>query len=824
MLRNYLAAAWRSACHDRLYALLNVLGLALAFTVVTLIGLFLRDELSYNTFLPGYADIYRVQLTIGGDGEPPTTSRLTPTRLVSELQLDFPEIIATTRDARQTVGLRAGNVEAAESIEWVDPNFLTVLGFKLLAGDPATALAQPDTIVLTRSLAHKYFGTLDCLGQTIELNHLRPMRVTGIAEDTPSNATLRFVALASGKTAIGKLASLDATPAIPGELSVTVSAWAQLRAGVDAESLTARLDGFSRARYGTTAGADPLFKRLYLNSLAREHLHPNNPDTSEPEDRIETFYAVSATGLLILLLAGVNFVNLTTARATRRAVEVGVRKGLGALRSQLMLQFMGEALGYSIAGMALGMVLAAVLLPRLNAFLDRSIVFDIWQQPALILMPLTIAILLGLTAGFYPAVILSRLPPAMVLKSRAGTALGGARLRQALVVFQFTVTIALLIATTVIHRQISFANAQALNFDKNLVLTIDLTGMPDQITPDGLGRREAAPVEALRTQLASIPGVKSIAATFVVPLLAQFYTMDFARADRSDLPSVSASIQPVDFGYFGLYHVKLLAGRDFAREFAEDKMNAEDKSRLSGVIINETARRALGFADAAAAIGRELEGIDPGFSRHHRIIGVAPDFPLGSIRSPVPPNVFIVDPDLFNVLSVKLSGNNLTQTLAAIDSTWREFVPDRPINRVFLDDRIAALYTDVTRQGELFAAFAGFAVVIGCLGLIGLSAYTAERRTQEIGIRKALGASTFGVALLMIRQFIQPVLLANLLAWPIAWWLMRNWLDGFAYRIDLELAPFLAAGLIATGIAILTTTFHAVQVARSRPVTALRYE
>jgi putative ABC transport system permease protein len=358
----------------------------------------------------------------------------------------------------------------------------------------------------------------------------------------------------------------------------------------------------------------------------------------------------------------------------------------------------------------------------------------------------------------------------------------------------------------VIYRQVAFATTRALRFEKDLILTVDLTGLPQQATADGLDRRENGPVEALRTQFAAVPGVQGIAATFVVPLLSQSFTLEMGRPDRADRPPAAFTIMPIDFGYFGLYKVPLLAGRDFSRDFSEDRLPADNKSRLSSAIINESAMRALGFSDAAEAVGLEFRSTDPGFpERRHRAIGVVPDFPLGSIRSPVPPSVFIVDPDMFNVLNVKLSAADLPGTLRGLDAVWLEFVPDRPINRMFLDDRISGLYLDVTRQGRMFAAFAGFAVLIGCLGLIGLSAYTAERRTKEIGIRKALGASTTDVVWLLIRQLTKPVLLANALAWPVAWWFMRHWLDGFAYRIDLGPEPFLVAGVGAVVIAIATT-------------------
>ena len=824
MFRNCLVTAWRNARRDRFYALLNVLGLALGFAVVILIWLFVRFELSYNSSLPGYRDAYWVKLTISETGQRPVTWRGTPARMAAELKLDFPEVVATTRMTPQVVGLRHGNVEAIEPLSWVDADFFSVLGYKLLRGDPATALAEPDSIVLTRALAEKYFGTVDCLGQTLEVDHRHPMRITAIAEDSPPNVTEPFLGLMSSRTAWGKLAVLDASPPLPGVLSDTGRTYVRLRPGVNPDRLAARFHSFALAHYPDPDAPEPLFAAMFLHSLADVHLHPYNPDTGEPDNQEQTLYAVAAIGLLILLLAGINFVNLVTARATRRAVEVGVRKGLGALRSQLMVQFMGDAVGYALAALLLGVAVAEACLPGMNAFLDREIVFDFWRHPLLAVVPIAVAILLGIAAGIYPAVILSGFPPAQVLKAASGASIGGARMRLGLVVFQFTVTITLLITTLVIHRQILFATSEALRFDQNLMLTIDLRGMPEQATQDGLGRREAAPLETLRARLAAVPGVRGMAATFNLPLWYNIIRTDFARPGYDGGRPVNFTIQPVDFGYFGLYRVPLLAGRDFSRNFAEDKVAADDKSRLSGVVINEAALRALGFADASAAIGQEIQGTDPSSPRRNRIIGVAPDFPLDSIRDPVPPSIFIIDPDLFEVLSVKLAGSNLSETLRGIDSVWHEVVPGQPIARVFLDDRIAGLYSDVTHEGRVFAAFSGFAMVIGCLGLIGLSAYTAERRTKEIGIRKALGASTFDVSRLLIWQFAKPVLLSNLLAWPIAWLLMRRWLDGFAYRNDLGAAPFLLAGLGAIAIAIATTTFHAVRVAQSRPVAALRYE
>jgi putative ABC transport system permease protein len=824
MFRNYLATAWRSAQRDRFYALLNVLGLALGFALVSLIWLFVHDELTYNSFLPGYQDAYGVRLTLADPGQPSRTTWSTPARLAAELKLDFPEIVATTRKRTESAGVSRGNVEAIEEIMWVDPDFFTVLGYPLLRGDPKMVLAEPDSAVLARTLAEKYFGTIDAVGQTLDIDRMHPVRVTGVAEDPPSNATEPLTILLSGKTAWGRLAIEDAAPSVPGVLTLIGKTFVRLRPGVDLTSLTSRLHAFVLAHFPDPDSPEPLFASLFLHSMADLHLHPFNPDTGERDDRVQAIYAVAAIGLFILLLAGINFVNLVTARATRRAVEVGVRKGMGALRSQLMVQFMGESVAYSLAGLVLGLGLAALFLPRMNAFLDRQIAFDFIRDPLPAVMAVALAVLLGIAAGVYPAMVLSHFPAAQALKAKAGASTGGGTMRLVLVVVQFTVTIALLVAIIVVYGQLSFATSRALHFDKDLMLTIDLNGMPEQASSNGLGRREAAPLEALRTQLAAVPGVQGMAATFTLPLWSNSLSMDFVKSGLVERQSVSVTIEPVDFGYFGVYRVPLLAGRDFSRDFADGKPAEDDTSRVSSAVINETALRALGFADASSAIGQEVQNIDSASPRRYRIIGVAPDFPLDSIRAPVPPSLFMVDPDLFKVLSVRLSGSNLVDSLRGIDAVWHEVVPQRSIDRMFLDQRIAGLYRDVMQQGQMFEYFAGFAVAIGCLGLIGLSAYTAERRTKEFGVRKALGASALDIYWLLLAQFSKPVLLANVLAWPIAWWFMRNWLDGFAYRIDLGPAPFIAAGLGAFTIAIITTAFYSIHVARSRPVAALRYE
>ena len=537
MLQHYFITAWRNARRDRFYAALNVLGLALGFAAVVLIGLFVRDELSYDRFLPGHETVYRVQMTRTEPGRRPQTISSTPIEMAAQMRLDFPEVAAAARFTVQNAGLRHGQVEATERIYPADADFFAVLGFPLITGDPATALSQPNSIVLTRRLAMKYFGTTNCVGQNLELNRHDALRVTGVAEDPPSETSMPFTALLSSSTSASDLAKADKLgPAPRGSLWNQDELYLRLKPGVTPAALAQRLPGFALAHYPTVDGTQPLFT-MFLKPLEELHLHPNNPDTQEIDEQADALYAVAATGLLILLLAAINFVNLVTARATRRALEVGVRKALGGERRQLMAQFMSESVAYALVAMLLGLALAELCVPALNAFLDRQIAFDYWRHPLLALLPLVAAVLVGLLAGAYPALVLSSFAPAAVLKSRAGGGAGGGRLRLALVVFQFAVTIGLLIATTVIYRQNLFATNQALHFDKDLVLTVELGGLPWHSTPtDGRGAIDTDRLRSLQDRLAAIPGVEAAASSFVVPQTSMNASSDYERPGHGGGP------------------------------------------------------------------------------------------------------------------------------------------------------------------------------------------------------------------------------------------------------------------------------------------------
>jgi putative ABC transport system permease protein len=806
MLRNILAAAWRSAIRDRLHTAINIGGLALGLGAAILIALFIRDELGYDRFLSGHDRVFRVSMLLSFPDRGTQKLADSVARLGPELALDFPEFDSVARIDSEDVGLRHGEIEGLETLYWADPATLGVLGLPVIAGDPATALEAPDSVVLTRSVARKYFGTDTPLGGVLEFSRKHPMRVTAVIEDLPSNTHLDIKILASARAPFSSLAIEDAKPIVTGSMTYSPYTYVRLKPGIAPSSLTARLAEFAARRFPDT-GEHPTELGLSLDPLASIHLMPGMIGDIKEGGSPAEIVAMSSVGALILVIACINFINLMTARAGRRALEVGVRKALGASRGQLILQFIGEATGFVVVAAIVAIAGVELAIPGFDAFLDRQIGFAYWRDPALAAALLALIVGVGIGAGAYPSLVLAAFRPAAVLKGARGSGSGGA-LRQVLVILQFTVSIGLGIATTVILRQTDFATGESLRFNKDQMVLV---------------QDKAACIDSFRDRVAALPGVRGVACSRAAPL-------DFSTSTGgSKLPDgreIRTSRTAIDAGFFELYGFTPLAGRFFDRSRPADMLNP-GSAEGPPVVINEALMRAYGFAGPAAAIGQSVTaklraGDTP--SQSLTVIGVVRDFPIGSIRSTIEPTVFYVDPASWGMLSIKLDGTRVPEDLAGIDRIWSESAEDHPIQRVFLDQKIEEYYRDITRDGRLFAGFAAVALVIGCLGLFGLSAFTAERRTKEIGIRKALGASTVDVAGLLVWQFVRPVLIANAIAWPIAWLVMQRWLDGFAYRIPLSWQPFALAGVAALVIAVLTTGFHAVHAARSRPITALRYE
>ncbi len=822
MFRSYLAAALRNLERNGFYAAVTVAGLAIGFAAAILIGLYVRHEMTYDQFIPGHDRIFVMNIKgVGTDGKPLDIDA-TSTNLADDLKLDFPQIQYTARVAGGSFppAVRRGDVSVSErGFVWVDPDFFKIMTLPAVAGDPGTALEAPDALVLTRTAARKYFGRDAPIGGVLQVDG-DPMRVAAVIEDLPSNTSLAGDVFGPSSAPFSAIKQISGG----GYLNNVVVTYVRLKPGVSAASVQAAMPSFvARRIMPTFAEVAPELRQsrasLSLKPLTAIHLQPSQGGDQKPGTDVKVLGGIAVIGVLIVIVAAINFVTLMTARAARRAVEVGVRKAVGAERKDLIVQFMGEALVYVALALVLGVALAELVLPGVNAALQRKMAFDYLTDPALLVAMIGVAAATGILAGLYPALVLSSFRPSSVLKGGPITGGGGGRVRQALVVAQFAVLITLVLSTVTIYRQTVFALKDATHTNK-----------------DGVVMLFASPcTDGLRDAIAALPGVRAAACSSPAAINMSS-TDDLVAANGK---KVIVSWAPVDFGFFDIYGIRPVAGRLF-----QSNRPGDDGAGLTDaappIVLNESAVRSLGFASPQAAIGRLVNWhFRPNLSlkaisapepplKPSEVIGVVPDFTFGSVRRPIQGGFFYVGPktDWFAsvALNIKLDPSRMPQTLVAIDRVFKRVSGGQPVLRLFVDQLLLLQYLDTVIQGAFIAVCAAVAVSIACLGLFALSAYTAERRTKEIGIRKAMGASSSDILRLLLWQFTRPVLLANLIAWPVGYAVMNWWLRGFAYHVDPSLLTFVAAALAAVLIALVTVSVQSVLVARAKPVTALRYE
>jgi putative ABC transport system permease protein len=821
MFRNYLAAALRNLARNGVYAGLTIVGLAIGFAAAILIGLYLRHELTYDQFVPGHDRVFLVSQTIMPRDKPKTQLDYTSARLADDLKLDFPQIqyVARLSSASYPPAIRRGNVSVSEqAFAFADPDFFKVMPMPVVAGDPATALEASDAVVLTRSEARKFFGKDAPLGGQLLIDG-RPARVAAVIEDLPTNSHLNTEVFISSKAP----GSIFPTLYNAGYSSSANLTYLRLKPGASAAAFNAGLVGFVERRILPAARAQNPDQTLdgvivRLKPLTSIHLQPADGGDPKPGADVKVLAGIGVIGVLIVVVAAINFVTLMTARAARRATEVGVRKALGAQRKDLVIQFMGEAVVYVTLALVLAVALAELLLPAASAALQRKLVFNYLTDPLILAAMLGVTLATGVIAGIYPALVLSSFRPASVLKGGPIAAAGSGGIRQALVVTQFAVLVTLLVAALTIYRQTTFALRDATHTNK-----------------DGVVMLFASPcTNALRDKVRAVPGVKAAACASPAAIALSFNNdMSFANGHKAMLNNGS-----VDFGFFEVYGVRPVAGR-----LPDEARPGDDGGRLGGapppIVLNETAVRELGFKSPQAAIGHMVTWhynaqsllINPTQvppARASEVIGVVPDFTFNSIRQKVLPSFYFVGPktDMMSsvALNIKLDPAHAHETVKRIDQLWTKVSFGMPLQQYFADQFLLRLYIDNVIQGGFVAVCALVAVTIACLGLFALSAFTAEQRTKEIGIRKAMGASSGDILRLLLWQFTQPVLWANLLALPVAWLAMNWWLQGFAYRVDLAPWTFAAAAVAGILIAWGTVFVHALRVARARPVGALRYE
>jgi putative ABC transport system permease protein len=815
MLHNYLKAALRNLMRNKLVSMINIAGLAVGFAAAIMIGLYLRYQLSYETFLPGHERVYRLSLTITRPGTTPDIQDGADFLMAERLKLDYPEVEMSARITGDFPSVRRGNIEFQENVFSADADFFRIMPFPTLAGDLSTALDSPDGLVITRAIARKYFGDEDPIGQTLELNRNETLRVLAVIEDLPGNTHFNFRMVASGRAKFSALRSIDSLRDRPDVFVPNLETFFRLRDGITPARIEADGANFLKRHYQRQLGTSA---QLDIYPLARVHLRPPGRWPVPTNVNPRTLQSLGLVGVLVILIAAINFVNLMTARAAQRAIEVGVRKSAGARRGQLIAQFLGEAFVYVFAATLVAMALVELALPAFNAMLSvndemyqpATVTFQYWREPTLAGALLLGAILTGLLAGAYPAFVMSAMSPANALHQNF-TASGTSRVREWLVVTQLAILIALLVATAVIHRQTTFATKESLRISAEQVLLVFAS--------------EQTPSEAFKDALAHIPGVSGVTAATALPTNYDGNAALFSH--RPGTEPVLLQFSAIDANFFEFYRLQPLAGRLPSRDRGTDLFVMNDADRHLSLWINETAVRALGITSPAAAIGQQLKpSWPPNFTppASITIAGVMPDFPVDSVRGPIQPVAFFVQPGFARIVSVRLRGEEIPETLAAIDEVWKRLGEPRPISTLFLDHYYQRMYTDVIQQRSVLGSLCAVAVFLACLGLFGLSIYTAQRRTREIGIRKVMGAATSDIMRLLLWAFSKPVFWGSILAWPIAAWVMSRWLDGFTYRINFNWWLLPLASLLALGIALATVSVHSYLVARTRPASSLRYQ
>ena len=829
MWRTHLTVGLRAMGRDRLFAAINLFGLAVGLAGCLLIILFIRYELSFDDWLPDADRVFQVQRieTTGAN----VGLRYGQTSFVAATAMppQFPEIETATG----LIGMggtfrKDGELLEIEDIYGTDENFFDVLRLPMIAGAPETALAEVDNIVLSESAAHRLFGRTDVVGRTVTrvtTDGDKLARVTGVFRDLPANSHLRIGALIRPNIALP-----GNTEAFTEWTWVAANVYARLRPGADVEALHRRMratlqrivpsderDQSARDGLGFTQ------ELMNVRAINTARIDSGVMRLGTPMKTLVTFAIVAA---FLLVVACVNFTNLATARASRRAREVALRKTLGATRRQLVVQFLVESFVMVGAAGLVAVALTELALPFLNDLISGNIEVRYFGQHGILLPLVALFILVGLLGGLYPAFFLSRYRPALVLKANqsGAEAPGTGRLRIALVVLQFAVSIALIICTAIIYAQTLYARSQDPGYR--------VPGLLFVAFPEALGGRPQ--IETFMRRLEAIPGVTSVSRVGVTPNPETTSVVTFRAPGAT--ASVGLQIVMIDGNTFPTLGMRVVAGRGVTEQREADLgaplfRTDPERDRLVeqrglNVVVDESAARLLGFADPQAAVGRQIRrDTDDGRAiAPYTIVGVVNDARFESARFDSGPKIYYVSPTGQLSLAVRFDPARAGAVMAAVETLWKSSVNNAVFRGFFADARIADMYRNDERRGRLFAVFAAFAVLISCLGLFGLAAFTAERRTKEIGIRKVLGARTRDIIRLLVWQFTRPVLIANLIAWPVAWWAMHNWLAEFQSRIEIGPVPFVVAGLLAFLIAVGTIAGHAVRVARANPIHALRYE
>ncbi len=801
MLYNYLKIAFRNLFRHKGFSFINIAGLTLGLTACLLIGLFVWDEKQFDKFVPDGERVFRVYYEITNN-EGTSHIATTPPMFTTVLQQNFPEVEKTLRvlnnPAKILFEVADKEMYEEEGI-FAEPAFFDFFPLPFVYGSSNNALDAPATIVISQTIAQKYFNSENPVGREIRLDK-ELFRVTGVFRENPKFhlAAKYILPLAAAGLPDERLKAWD---------WYAFNNYVKLRKGADFQALETKFQKYAYPFIKDEHASNlPVFQPLQAIHLYSATFKYD----IAVRGNITYVRALSLIAVFILLIACFNFVNLATAKSLQRAKEVGVRKTIGASRRQLMGQFIGETLLLTFVSILVSVVLTYLALPWLNDFTQKQISLNFLGNPVILILLLGLTLVVGILAGFYPAMVLSGFQPLKVLKGTVISDVSPGKvpwLRHGLVVLQFTLSVLLIIGSLVVITQINYLHQKHLGFDKEEIMFFPMQG-------DNLEKN----YEAFKNELRQVPGVSAVSIGYGFP--GDMFGDGIITLTRRGVPiSVKATQVMVDHDYIKTLGLRLLAGRDFSRGYKTDNTAA--------YIINETALKELGFTSPEQALGHSLSWPtwrNPELLKKGQIIGVVKDFHYKSLYDKVEPAVLHIYPEAYWKVAVKMKTADISRTINLVQGIWNKFTPDYPLEYTFLDQSFATMYKAEDNLKSLLWIFTGITIFVSCLGLFGLAAYAAERRRKEVGIRKVLGASINQITVLLSKDFVKLVVVAFLLASPVAWYCMHQWLQNFAYRIAITWWIFAIAGLVSLGIAFLTVGFQAFKAAISNPVNALRNE
>lgn len=821
MLRSLVLTAWRSLTKNKFFSSVNILGLSIGMAVFLLIAQYVYFERSYEDFLPNRKNIYRVRLDAFLNNEQIFSSAENYPGVGPALLREFPEVTGYART--YNMGYKNNVVITNEAAQpspiafkhkhfmYADSSFLPLMGYAMVAGDAKTALALPFNAVISEKYARMYFGNEDPMGKSLRLQDDdfvdETVKITGVFKDLPENTHLKFDILFSyaslyprGDWAVERYRQ--------GWRRKDMFTYVSLRSDADPKTLEAKLPSIvdkykpeNKQRNGNDV--------LILQPIESIHLTSNLAEEPETNGDEKIVNFLSLIGIFVVIIAWINYINLSTAKAMERAKEVGVRKVMGALKAQLVRQFLTESGMINLISLAVSFGLVAAVLPGFNSLSGLSLsVFNLVQPWFLGLIAALWAI--GtLLSGFYPAIVLSSFRPVSVLKGKLKNSVSGILLRKSLVVAQFVASVALIACTFVVYDQLNFMMSKDLGVNIDQVLVVERPG----IAPRDRKAFNSA-IDVFRDELKKNPTIQGVAASATIPGKQREYKAIIKKYGSPDDQSVTIKFNSMDYDFMDVFKMKVLAGRTFKEEFTNDP----DTS----VVITETTARILGFAKPEDAVGQTIA--ITAFQWSPIVVGVVNDYHQVSLKRAVDPSVFYCSKYGGEFYSIRLSTADLPRTIDHVKQSWDKAFPGNPFEFFFLDDYFNNQYENEKKFGALFTVFAGLAVMVGCLGLFGLSAFTANQRTKEIGIRKALGSTEEGIFVLLSTEYLKLVGISILLATPLVWWVMNGWLQTFSYRVSISTVIFLVSGAMVMLVALLAVSHQTLKAARINPVDSLRYE